>query len=878
MCMAVAARDGLRDGAAPACAGRAVSVTGRARREALNAASKAGAGPADRLPASGWVLGAGVALALVVVAAVAALLYKDWLDTLSAQRGRVELVARVLEDHATRSIEATSLATVTLVEIAGSGGDPGGPAVAAALRQTLVNLAFLRAVAVVDAQGQVLAASTASDVGDRLDLGRLGPLPAPGLESIGPYTAGRDLRDLRRGTAPSAQSPPGLGFIPFVRTLEKPDRQRLHIVALLNPGAFSAFQTLTLNDPLGAAALTTYEGTVLAATSTAGVANAERVADRAPFARFLPRLEHGVWVGPGLRPGTQVAAFRVLRNRPLVVLAEVALEPLVAAWWQRSLTFILASTAGVAFVLLATVVAARSLRARETVRADLDRAQAAIAAREHDLSLIFRSVQEVLFRTDARGALSFINRRWDPIGQRSTSDVIGRPLHEIVAPQSDAAVRALFDPAGPEGARRTQACMVGVDGAPRWFDVAVVPIVDEREVVAYAGSAMEVTAMRAAQQALQAQLAYTESLIESSPLPIAVLDAAGAHLRVNRAWETFTGWQRGQIDGLVASASGLPERATVAGAATPVPLPESTQGGWRSLPEDGRYEARHVRADGSPRDLLVNKTLVRSADGQPQRIVLTFLDISEFREAERATRDARDAAEAASLAKSEFMANVSHELRTPLQSILGFSELGRRRGREQPALAEMFGDIHDAGRRMLALVNDLLDLARTESTELSMNFAFLDVRALVREVTTEQRTQALARRVEVVVTLSREPLVAAVDALRLQQVLRNLLANAIRFSPEAGRIDVEGGLGAQGRVVLSVSDRGPGVPEDELERIFDAFVQSTRTKDGSGGTGLGLAISRRIMTAHGGTVRASPRDGGGSVFTVELPSAGSQVP
>jgi signal transduction histidine kinase len=185
----------------------------------------------------------------------------------------------------------------------------------------------------------------------------------------------------------------------------------------------------------------------------------------------------------------------------------------------------------------------------------------------------------------------------------------------------------------------------------------------------------------------------------------------------------------------------------------------------------------------------------------------------------------------------------------------------------------MFGDIHDAGRRMLALVNDLLDLARTESTELSMSFAFLDVRALVREVTAEQRTQAQARDIDVAVALSSQPLVAAVDALRLQQVLRNILANAIRFSPVGGRIDVEGDVGDQGQVVLKVSDRGPGVPEDEFESIFDAFVQSTRTKDGSGGTGLGLAISRRIVTAHGGTVRARLRDGGGSVFTVQLPAA-----
>ncbi len=857
-------------------------MTGRVRGPVGEEAARGRLQARERLPASGWVLGAGVALALVVAATVAALLYKDWLDTLSSQRGRVELVARVLEDHATRSIEATSLAATTLAEIAGPSDDAGGPAVAAALRQTLVNLAFLRAIAVIDADGRVLAASTASDVGDRLDPARLGPLPAPGLEAIGPFTPGRDLRDLKPDSAASTASPtpPGLGFIPFVRTLQSPGGRRLHILALLNPGAFSAFQTLTLNDPLGAAALTTYEGRVLASTSTAGLASAQSVADREPFVRFLPRLEHGVWVGPGLRPQSQVAAFRVLRNRPLTVMAEVALAPLVAAWWQRSLIFVVASAAGVLFVLLATFVAARSLRAREAVRADLDRAQAVVAARERELSLIFRSVQEVLFRTDARGTLSFINRRWDPIGQRNTSEVIGRPLHEIVAPQSDAAVRALFDPSGPEGARRTQACMVGVDGAQRWFDVAVVPIVDDHAVVAYAGSAMEITGMRAAQQALQAQLAYTESLIESSPLPISVLDVTGLHLRVNRAWEDFTGLPRGEIDGLFASASGLPDMTRGTPSPAPVPLltPDMAQGGWRALPADGRYEARHVRADGSLRDLLVNRTGVPAADGQPQRIVLTFLDISEFREAERATRDARDAAEAASLAKSEFMANVSHELRTPLQSILGFSELGRRRAREQPAFAEMFGDIHDAGRRMLALVNDLLDLARTESTELTMNFAFLDVRALVREVTAEQRTQAQARAIDVAVALSPQPLVAAVDALRLQQVLRNILANAIRFSPEGGRIDVEGGIGAHGRVVLSVADRGPGVPEDELERIFDAFVQSTRTKDGSGGTGLGLAISRRIMTAHGGTVRAALRDGGGSVFTVELPAAGSQIP
>jgi signal transduction histidine kinase len=120
--------------------------------------------------------------------------------------------------------------------------------------------------------------------------------------------------------------------------------------------------------------------------------------------------------------------------------------------------------------------------------------------------------------------------------------------------------------------------------------------------------------------------------------------------------------------------------------------------------------------------------------------------------------------------------------------------------------------------------------------------------------------------------------VAGADALRYQQVVRNVLANAIRFSPLSGQIDITLTQDQIGGVLLTVADRGPGVPEDELERIFDAFIQSSRTKDGSGGTGLGLAISRRIMQAHGGTITAGLREGGGSVFRVWLPGRDTPAP
>jgi len=120
-------------------------------------------------------------------------------------------------------------------------------------------------------------------------------------------------------------------------------------------------------------------------------------------------------------------------------------------------------------------------------------------------------------------------------------------------------------------------------------------------------------------------------------------------------------------------------------------------------------------------------------------------------------------------------------------------------------------------------------------------------------------------------------MLAKLDPLRFGQVVRNVLANALRFSPEGGRIEIEADVTGAGEWRLSIADRGPGIPEGEHEAIFEAFVQSSRTKDGSGGTGLGLAISRTLMQAHGGRITARSREGGGSVFEIVLPARGADT-
>ncbi|PTT79720.1 hypothetical protein DBR42_20825 [Pelomonas sp. HMWF004] len=379
----------------------------------------------------------------------------------------------------------------------------------------------------------------------------------------------------------------------------------------------------------------------------------------------------------------------------------------------------------------------------------------------------------------------------------------------------------------------------------------------------WVGSAADISKLVRAETELRAQLGLARSLLASSPLPTSVLDRENRYVDVNRAWEQFTGRHRADVLGRRAGSYLRLEEAAEHDARDAELL---ARGGELS------YETVWHGAGGATRDLLISKSTFPDAQGQPLGIVVCFMDISDLREAERATRAARDAALEASRAKSDFIANVSHELRTPLQSILGFSEIGGLRARSQPKLAELFSDVHQAGQRMLGLVNDLLDLSKIEHGAEPLQLQRLDLRPLATDVAHELTPLLAARQLQLDCTLGEQPLAVDADATRLQQLLRNLLANAIRFSPEGGRIELTAAPNGAGQVRIDVADRGPGIPPDELESVFEAFVQSSTTKNAAGGTGLGLAICRRIATAHGGRIWAANREGGGTVISLLLPA------
>jgi light-regulated signal transduction histidine kinase (bacteriophytochrome) len=236
----------------------------------------------------------------------------------------------------------------------------------------------------------------------------------------------------------------------------------------------------------------------------------------------------------------------------------------------------------------------------------------------------------------------------------------------------------------------------------------------------------------------------------------------------------------------------------------------------------------------------------------------------------------RNAAEQSNALKSEFVANISHELRSPMHSIVGFAGLllESDEGLTFERRKVFAGAIRESANRLLRLINDLLDFSKFEAGKLELIIADADIGSVVETVIAEQSEIAQRKSLRIRIDDRRQNKLAKFDVERMTQVVINLLTNAIKFSPVAGHITIalRSATGTDDVAwQMEIEDEGVGIPDEELEIVFDKFTQSSRTKSGAGGTGLGLTICRDLVVAHGGRLWAERPPHPGARLVIEMP-------
>lgn len=407
------------------------------------------------------------------------------------------------------------------------------------------------------------------------------------------------------------------------------------------------------------------------------------------------------------------------------------------------------------------------------------------------------------------------------------------------------------------------------EGAPVWLR-------DEAELVRdggnrtprWQGVLIDDTVRIQAERARRESDALFRSAFKNGAIAMAIVDGDGNWKQVNAAMSALTGYsEQALLNDLRGQDLIVPQDRPVAFAQ------------FRKIAtgeeEVSRIELRCLRPDGSEYWVQATFAPVPDGDEEAPNFILQLEDITLRSRAESALREGRAAAEQANLAKSQFLSNMSHELRTPMNAILGYAEL-MLDPRAEPLTATQTEDIQQiasSASRLLQLINDLLDLSRIEAGRAPLNLEWIDLAEIVQEAVSDVAPQAAAKQLPITVDLSDDLPRIRSEALRIRQIILNLLGNAVKFTA-VGEVSIR--VRARDSIVeISVQDTGIGIPDSATTSIFDEFQQADpSTTRRYGGSGLGLAIVRNLVRMNGGTVSVASEVGVGSTFTVRLPIDG----
>ncbi|HEU4590435.1 MAG TPA: ATP-binding protein [Steroidobacteraceae bacterium] len=412
------------------------------------------------------------------------------------------------------------------------------------------------------------------------------------------------------------------------------------------------------------------------------------------------------------------------------------------------------------------------------------------------------------------------------------------------------------------------------DGRWVWLDTygSVTSRAPNGRATRMTGTHANITDRKQIERALSNTLRVMHALLETLPLPVVIRDAERRVTLVNAAWETMVGASRQEIIGRTLDS--MPH----------APTPRGHRESDEELIRDRRpqrYETAILGRNGTTYDVIVAKTPLLSEDGSLTGIASVITDISEQKRTAAVLERARLSAEAAVQAKSRFLANMSHELRTPLNGVVGMASLLENTALDAKQ-RRFVRTLRSSAEALITLINDVLDLSKAEAGKLELFNAPFELRREVEQVVGLFSGRAYDKGIEIAAHIGRDvPATVHGDAIRLRQVLANLVNNAVKFTDSGAvlvAVTVAAGPGDAPMLEFSVTDTGLGIAPEVQERIFEAFEQA----DGSvtrkfGGTGLGLAISRQLVELMHGRISLSSEPGRGSRFSFEIPAGVPRV-
>jgi PAS domain S-box-containing protein len=523
-----------------------------------------------------------------------------------------------------------------------------------------------------------------------------------------------------------------------------------------------------------------------------------------------------------------------------------------------------------------------------------EREQALQALRESEerFNAFMESTPAIAWITDSEGRHLYMNRAWDEAFGLRGEEWLGKTAFDLVHAETAERIRQ----GDSKVLQENRALVIPEEaghlrGKPFYWHCVKFPVEGSSGERFVGGIAIDITARKQAEAARRTSEGRYQALFENAPDGIVIADPESVYVDANPSVCKLLGYTRDELIGLHASDIVAPSQV----ASIEPTLNGIRSGGghhreWRFRRKDGSsFDAEVIAArmpDGNLMGMIRDITARKEAEAALRELNQTL----EQKVAERTAelRDALAQAEAADRVKSSFLATMSHELRTPLNSIIGFTGimLQELAGPLSPEQSKQLGMVRSSARHLLELINDVLDLSKIEASQLEVQTEAVDLPALLERVIASIRPLAERKRLTLDLRCAPEVGSIASDRRRLEQILLNLLNNAVKFTERggvtlvvevvAGYVSPQGSV--RGRVVrFRVIDTGIGIRPEDLAVLFQPFhqIDSGLTRKHEG-TGLGLAICRRLAALLGGEVWATSEGTGGSEFTLVLPVGGSE--